>query len=328
MLNMPTDYSLLSPDLMLDAIESVGIRVDSGLLELNSYENRVFQFLDEARSRFVVKFYRPGRWSDAQIQEEHDFAQQLIEHDIETVAPLRFDGESLLSYQGYRFAIFPSVGGRAFEVDNLDALEQVGRTLGRLHQVGSARSFVSRPTLSIEEFVEQPKAILQQSLFVPGHLETPFYAAYDRVEQSIKSLYKPDGNTIRLHGDLHAGNILWRDSVILVDFDDCRQGPAVQDLWMMLSGDRNEQLLQLETLLEGYQEFMSFDPAQLALIEALRAMRMTNYMGWIAKRWNDPAFTRHFAWFTDDSYWQQQITALNEQVENMQQSPLSLIPNY
>ncbi len=328
MLKIPTDYSLLSPDFMLDAIESVGIRVDSGLLELNSYENRVFQFLDEARTRFVVKFYRPARWSDAQIQEEHDFAQQLIEHDIETVAPLRFNGESLLNYQGYRFAIFPSVGGRAFEVDNLDALEQVGRTLGRLHQIGSARPFVSRPVLSIAEFVEQPKAILQQSQFVPGHLETSFYAAYDRVEQSIKSLYKPDENTIRLHGDLHAGNILWRDSVFLVDFDDCRQGPAVQDLWMMLSGDRNEQLLQLDTLLEGYQEFMSFDPAQLALIEALRAMRMTNYMGWIAKRWNDPAFTRHFAWFTDDSYWQQQITALNEQVENMQQSPLSLIPNY
>lgn len=328
MLKMPTDYSLLSPDFMLDAIESVGIRVDSGLLELNSYENRVFQFLDEARSRFVVKFYRPLRWSDAQIQEELDFAQQLIDHDIETIAPLTFDGESLLTYQGYRFAIFPSVGGRAFEVDNLDALEQVGRTLGRLHQIGSARPFVSRPTLSIEEFVEQPKNILQGSQFVPMHLETSFYTAYEQVEQSIKSLYKPGGNTIRLHGDLHAGNILWRDSVILVDFDDCRQGPAVQDLWMMLSGDRNEQLLQLETLLEGYQEFMSFDPAQLALIEALRAMRMTNYMGWIAKRWDDPAFTRHFAWFTDDSYWQQQITALNEQVDNMQQSPLSLIPNY
>ncbi|MFT5879684.1 MAG: Ser/Thr protein kinase RdoA (MazF antagonist) [Moritella sp.] len=325
----PLDYSLLSPDLMLDAIESVGIRVDSGLLELNSYENRVFQFQDEGRQRWVIKFYRPGRWTDAQIQEEHDFSLLLLDEDIDVVAPLRFDGCSLLYYQGYRFAIFPSVGGRPLEVDNLTALESVGCTLGRVHQIAGRQAFQHRPRLSIAEFVQAPKQILQQSQFVPRRLETSFYAAYELLESSIKAQYDDQNHTsIRLHGDLHAGNILWRDKVTLLDFDDCRQGPAVQDLWMMLHGDRNEQLMQLETMLEGYEEFCTFDPRQLALIEPLRAIRMTNYMGWIAKRWNDPAFRRHFAWFTDESYWQQQVVALQEQVDNMQKRPLSLIPNY
>jgi len=329
MTDLPVDYSLLSPDFMLDAIESIGIRVDSGLLELNSYENRVFQFLDEDRQRFVVKFYRPVRWSDEQIQEEHDFTLQLQSADIDVVAPLQFDGYSLFIYLGYRFAIFPSAGGRSIEVDNLDALESVGRNLGRMHQLASKKSFLYRPTLSIAEFVQTPKLILQQNNFVPKHLETPFFNVYDVLAKEITLQYKPDDKQlIRLHGDLHAGNILWRDKVTLLDFDDCRQGPAVQDIWMMLHGERHEQLLQLEVMLEGYEEFCSFDPKQLKLIEPLRAMRMMNYMGWIAKRWNDPAFSRHFSWFTDELYWQQQVIFLNEQIDNMQKSPLSLIPNY
>ncbi|KXO06810.1 YihE protein, a ser/thr kinase implicated in LPS synthesis and Cpx signaling [Moritella sp. JT01] len=329
MTDLPVDYSLLSPDFMLDAIESIGIRVDSGLLELNSYENRVFQFLDEDRKRFVVKFYRPVRWSDEQIQEEHDFSLQLKSADIDVVAPLQFDGCSLFIYQGYRFAIFPSAGGRPIEVDNLDALESVGRNLGRVHQLASKQPFLYRPTLSIAEFVQTPKLILQQSNFVPKQLETSFFDVYDTLEKEITLQYKPDDNQlIRLHGDLHAGNILWRDKVTLLDFDDCRQGPAVQDIWMMLHGERHEQLLQLEVMLEGYEEFCSFDPKQLKLIEPLRAMRMMNYMGWIAKRWGDPAFSRHFSWFTDEDYWQQQVRFLHEQIDNMQKPPLSLIPNY
>jgi len=327
--DLPVDYSLLSPDFMLDAIESIGIRVDSGLLELNSYENRVFQFLDEARQRFVVKFYRPARWSDEQIQEEHDFSLQLKSADIDVVAPLQFDGRSLFVYQGYRLAIFPSAGGRPIEVDNLDALESVGRNLGRVHQLASQQSFLHRPTLSIAEFVQAPKLILQQHHFVPGQLETAFFNVYDALAKEIELQYKPDNKQlIRLHGDLHAGNILWRDKVTLLDFDDCRQGPAVQDLWMMLHGERHEQLLQLEVMLEGYEEFCSFDAKQLGLIEPLRAMRMMNYMGWIAKRWQDPAFSRHFAWFTDEQFWQQQVNVLQEQIDNMQKLPLSLIPNY
>ena len=329
MTNLPVDYSLLSPDFMLDAIESIGIRVDSGLLELNSYENRVFQFLDEDRQRFVVKFYRPVRWSDEQIQEEHDFSLQLKSADIDVVAPLQFDGRSLFIYQGYRLAIFPSVGGRPIEVDNLDALESVGRNLGRVHQLASQQSFLYRPTLSIAEFVQAPKQILQQNSFIPKRLETAFFDVYDALEKEITLQYKPDDTQlIRLHGDLHAGNILWRDKVTLLDFDDCRQGPAVQDLWMMLHGERHEQLLQLEVMLEGYEEFCSFDAKQLQLIEPLRGMRMMNYMGWIAKRWDDPAFKRHFAWFTDEQYWQQQVKFLHEQIDNIQKPPLSLIPNY
>ncbi|PKH05884.1 serine/threonine protein kinase [Moritella sp. Urea-trap-13] len=330
MTDLPTDYSLLSPDFMLDAIESIGIRVDSGLLELNSYENRVFQFLDEDRQRFVVKFYRPARWSDEQIQEEHDFSLQLKLAEIDVVAPLQFDGRSLFIYQGYRLAIFPSVGGRPIEVDNLDALESVGRNLGRVHQLASQQSFVHRPTLSIAEFVQAPKLILQQHNFVPAHLETSFFNVYDALAKEISLQYKPDDKQlIRLHGDLHAGNILWRDNkVTLLDFDDCRQGPAVQDLWMMLHGERHEQLLQLEVMLEGYEEFCSFDAKQLRLIEPLRGMRMMNYMGWIAKRWHDPAFNRHFSWFTDEQFWQQQVGFLQEQIDNMQKPPLSLIPNY
>ena len=329
MTDQPVDYSLLSPDFMLDAIESIGIHVDSGLLELNSYENRVFQFLDENRQRFVVKFYRPARWSDEQIQEEHDFSLQLKSADIDVVAPLQFDGCSLFIYQGYRFAIFPSAGGRPIEVDNLDALESVGRNLGRVHQLASQQSFLHRPTVSVVEFVQTPKQILQQNNFVPVHLETSFFDVYDLLSKEIALQYKPDDKQlIRLHGDLHAGNILWRDKVTLLDFDDCRQGPAVQDVWMMLHGERHEQLLQLEVMLEGYEEFCSFDTKQLTLIEPLRAMRMMHYMGWIAKRWQDPAFSRHFAWFTDEQYWQQQVTVLQEQIDNMQKSPLSLIPNY
>lgn len=325
---IPKDYSLLSPDLMLDAIESIGLRVDSGLLELNSYENRVFQFMDEERQRYVVKFYRPERWTDNQIQEEHNFSLALFNADIDVVAPLQFDGKSLFSYQGYRFSLYPSVGGRAFEVDNLDALESVGRTLGRIHNIAKVESFEHRPTISIAEFVDTPKQILQSSSFVPMHLERNFYDIYTELALCIKEQYKDNHNQIRLHGDLHIGNILWRDSAMLVDFDDCRQGPAVQDLWMMLHGERHEQCMQLEIMLEAYEEFSHFDSNQLKLIEPLRAMRMMNYMGWIARRWHDPAFQRHFTWFNEEHYWQQQITVLTEQLNNMNQAPLSLVPQY
>ena len=323
------DYRDLSPELMLDAIESVGIRVDSGLLELNSYENRVFQFQDEDRQRMVVKFYRPGRWQDVQILEEHDFTLQLRDADIDVVAPLQFSGESLCHFRGHRFAIFPSVGGRPIEVDDLSALERLGRTLGRVHQIAAKQAFQHRPMLSTRDFVDAPRQILQASQFVPYHLEDAFYNAYDQLALCIQDQYQPTAaNLIRLHGDLHAGNILCRDNIMLLDFDDCRQGPAIQDLWMMLHGERHEQALQLEVMLENYEEFYSFDTRQLALIEPLRGMRMMNYMGWIAKRWDDPAFQRHFGWFTDTQYWQQQIIALQEQVDNIQRPPLSLVPNY
>lgn len=320
------DFSELSPDLLLDAIESVGIVVESGLLPLNSYENRVYQFHDQQRQKYVVKFYRPERWSKVQIQEEHDFALELVEHELPIVAPLVINGTSLLEYQGYLFALFPCRGGRIFEVDNLDQLEWMGRFVGRIHAIAAKKPFVARPTFSSQESLIDATNIIQQSGFVPSHLSKAFFTILQQVVSEAKSQYQPQADQIiRLHGDCHAGNILWTDAgPHFVDLDDCRAGPAIQDLWMMLSGDRQQQLLQLDTLLEGYQEFYSFEAKQLALIESLRTMRVVNYIAWLCKRWQDPAFPHNFPWFNTEKYWEQQILMLKEQLSALQQPALSL----
>jgi Ser/Thr protein kinase RdoA (MazF antagonist) len=318
------DFQQLHPDTILDAIESTDIRVDSGLLPLNSYENRVYQFLDEDRRRYVVKFYRPERWSELQILEEHALAFELAAQEIPVVAPLKFDNQSLLNYHGWLFAIFPSVGGRQFEVDNLDHLEWVGRFIGRIHAATKNSLFEHRPSISYHEFVEQPLALLQKSQFVPMSLETAFFTIFEQLADAIKPLYHSDSN-MRLHGDCHPGNILWNDGPQFVDLDDARNGPAIQDIWMMLSGDRNQQLLQLDILVEGYEEFHSFDHSQLKLIEPLRGMRMLHYMAWLAKRWQDPAFQRTFAWFAEEKYWENQILAMKEQYAALDEEPIKLI---
>lgn len=318
-------FANLSPDLILDAIESTDIRVESGLLALNSYENRVYQFLGEDHQRYVVKFYRPQRWTDAQLLEEHHFALELQQHDIPLVAPLLFEQQSLLSYQGYHFAIYPSVGGRQFEVDNLDQLEWMGRFIGRIHQVASSQSFEHRPVMNIDAYLHQPRKIIEKSGLVPSHLHLAFFTILDQLIQLTIKLYQPN-SSIRLHGDCHPGNILWRDGPTFVDLDDCRTGPAIQDLWMMLSGDRQQQLLQMDTLVCAYEEFADFDHQQLALIEPLRAMRVVHYMGWLTLRWEDPAFPRNFPWFATDKYWEQQILILKEQFADLQQPPIQLLP--
>lgn len=318
-------FANLTPDLILDAIESTGIRVDSGLLALNSYENRVYQFKDEDSRRLVVKFYRPARWSEAQIQEEHDFARELQEQEIPVVAPLRFDGKSLHQYQQYRFALFPSVGGRQFEVDNLDQLEWMGRFIGRIHAVAKSRPFAHRPALSSHEFLHESRQTLWDNPLVPEGLQKAFFTVLDQVIAKADAQYRPQ-HLIRLHGDCHPGNILWRDGPSFVDLDDCRMGPAVQDIWMMLSGDRQQRLLQLDTLLLAYEEFCDFDSKQLKLIEPLRAMRMVHYMAWLSRRWQDPAFPLAFPWFGTEKYWEQQILSLKEQLSALQEPPLSLMP--
>ena len=316
----------LTPDLILDAIETIGIYPESGLLALNSYENRVYQFKAEDGLRYVVKFYRPERWSKAQIQEEHNFAFELADAEVPVVAPVLHNGQSLFEYQGYVFVVFPSVGGRLFEVDNLDQLDVMGRLIGRMHQVAKTKPFTYRPTISCEEYLHTAKVHLQKSNLVPMGLSTAFYTILDLVIEQTQKQYQ-DTNSIRLHGDCHAGNILWAgDALMFVDLDDSRQGPAIQDLWMMLSGDRPTQLLQLDTLVGAYEEFCDFDHAQLKLIEPLRAMRIIHYMGWVAKRWSDPAFVRNFSWFADDKYWEQQILALKEQLAALQEAPLKLLP--
>ena len=317
------DFSGLSPDLILDAIETTSIRVESGLLALNSYENRVYQFIGDENRRYVVKFYRPQRWNRKQLLEEHAFALELQSHDIPLIAPLAFDDQTLLESQGFNFAIYPSVGGREFEVDNLDQLEWMGRFIGRIHQVSSSGVFAHRPELDIQSHLIEPQQMLKQSDLIPSHLHLPFFTILDQVIELTQNSYSPTAS-IRLHGDCHPGNILWRDGPSFVDLDDCRMGPAVQDLWMMLSGDRTQCLLQLDVMLEAYQEFCDFDKAELKLIEPLRAMRMIHYMAWLCRRWQDPAFPLAFPWFAEDKYWENQILALKEQFSALQEPALTL----
>lgn len=321
------DFTSLTPDLILDGLESVGFVVDSGLLPLNSYENRVYQFHDEDKQKFVTKFYRPQRWSEAQIREEHTFTIELATEELPVVAPIQIDGESLFTYKGYHFAVFPCRGGRIFEVDNLDQLEWMGRFIGRIHSVGATKPFEHRYAINTDEMLYQAHETIKSSGFVPTSLELPFFTILDQVIDVAAPQYKPD-KEIRLHGDCHAGNILWRDEQgpHFVDFDDCRKGPAIQDLWMMLSGERQQQLLQLDTILMGYEEFFTFEPSELILIESLRTMRVVNYMAWLCKRWQDPAFPHNFPWFNTEKYWESQILMLKEQYSGLAQPPLSLLP--
>ena len=316
-------FANLNPDVILDALESIDIQVATGLLALNSYENRVYQFADD-HQRYVVKFYRAGRWTDAQIQEEHDFALELASNEIPLVAPCVINGNTLHHYQDTRFALFPSVGGRQFEVDNLDQLEWMGRFIGRMHRVAQSSPFVYRAPLNASTHLQTPLIQLQHSQLVPSHLQTAFFALLNPVIEATTELYQPKNELIRLHGDCHPGNILWRDGPSFVDLDDCRMGPAVQDLWMMLSGDKHQQFIQLDTLIEAYDEFHTFAPEQTQLIEPLRAMRMVHYMAWLSERWQDPAFPQAFPWFAEDKYWEGQILALKEQMSALQEAPIRL----
>ena len=326
-------FADLTPDFILNAIESTGLYPTSGLLPLNSYENRVYQFRADDDCRYVVKFYRPNRWSDAQIHEEHAFTYALHEAEIPVVCPLRLPAINSLSselvslqhYQGYRFALFPSIGGRALEPEQLEQLEDLGRHLGRLHMVGKATAFQHRLPLIDMHVLQQHQQRLLACSLLPSSLQEAFAAILNAVVGRLKEVPWHEYSNIRLHGDCHIGNLLWRpEGLTLVDFDDCRQGPAIQDLWMMLSGDRAQQQLQLETLLEGYEEFADFNRAELRLIEPLRAWRIIQYMAWLAERWVDPAFERSFSWFAEPRYWEQQILALKEQLAAFAEEPLRL----
>ncbi|MDW6002310.1 serine/threonine protein kinase [Vibrio mangrovi] len=321
-------FDALTPDLMWYALESVGIRAESGFLPLNSYENRVYQFTDESRQRYVVKFYRPERWTTEQIEEEHQFALELAESEVPVSAPVILAGTTLHHYQGYRFALFLSEGGRQFEIDNFEQLEWVGRFMGRIHQIGARKPFTYRPTISLDEYLYQPQKLLENSAFIPSHIEQAFFSDLSLLIRSIERNWSEQTHVIRLHGDCHPGNILWRDGPIFVDLDDARNGPAIQDLWMLLNGDRADRLAQLDTVLEGYQEFCDFNPSELKLIEPLRGLRMVHYMAWLAKRWQDPAFPVAFPWFNDPKYWEGQVLALKEQISALEEAPLSFVPQW
>lgn len=327
------DYSTLQPDLILDALTEHGLDVSSGLLALNSYENRVYQFSayqagEDRPQKFVAKFYRPQRWTQQQLMEEHQFAAELVAADVPVVAPLPIKGETLLQYGGYDFALFPSRGGRALEIDNDEHLAMLGRFLGRLHQAGAAKPFLHRPLFSIDSHLIQSRQQLAELQLIPEYIRPAFFSVLDQVIALSSDQYQPL-KQIRLHGDCHAGNLFYAgQGPFFVDLDDCRTGPAIQDLWMMLSGDRRQQRDTLELMLEEYEQYCEFEPAELRLIEPLRAMRMIHYMAWLARRWQDPAFPMNFPWFGTDKYWEQQVLALKEQLFLLQQPPLSLVPDY
>ncbi|MFW0768131.1 serine/threonine protein kinase [Trabulsiella odontotermitis] len=321
-------FQTLHPDTIMDALFEQGIRVDSGLTPLNSYENRVYQFQDEDRHRYVVKFYRPERWSAEQILEEHQFALELQQDDVPVAAPLIFNHQSLLTHEGFYYAIFPSLGGRQFESDNLDQMEWVGRYLGRIHQTGRKKRFAARPDIGVKEYLIEPRQIFETAPLIPRGLKAAFLAATDSLIDAVMAQWHGRFTTLRLHGDCHAGNILWHDGPLFVDLDDARNGPAVQDLWMLLNGDRAEQRMQLEMIIEAYEEFNAFNTDEIALIEPLRAMRMVYYLAWLIRRWDDPAFPRNFPWLTGEDFWRKQTATFIEQVKVLQEPPLQLTPMY
>ncbi len=319
-------FHQLQPDLLLDALESYQIRLESGLMALNSYENRVYQFKADDMQRYVVKFSRPERWTAEQIGEEHQFCRDLQQAELDIIAPLQFDGQSLLQYQHYYFAVFPSKGGRPFSAEQDEHWEQLGTLLGQLHQVGAATTFQHRPILQVHTEIQQAIPLLLQCPLLPAALRPQYQRVLEQLLHTIQQLPAVKWRSRRIHGDCHAGNILTDQQLFLLDFDDCLQGPAVQDFWMLLSGDEMEQRIQLEILTEQYQNFTDFNQSELALIEPLRCRRMVLYMVWLAKRWADPAFPLHFPWFAHEDYWQQQLQQLQQQNLRLQQPTLRLYP--
>jgi len=315
-----TPYHNLHPDLILAAIESAGFRCTGSLLALNSYENRVYQVGIEEASPLIVKFYRPNRWSDEAILEEHAFSKALVELEIPVVAPLSGSEKesTLYHFEGFRFALFPSFGGRALELDNFDQLEWMGRFIGRLHSVGAATPYQHRPQLNVETHGYKPYQSLIEMDFIPFYLKTRYIETVEIALEKITNIYRDIGplNYIRVHGDCHVGNILWRDQgPHIVDLDDSEMAPAIQDIWMLLSGDFQQMQLQLHYILEGYDEFFDFDRRELRLIEPLRTLRMIQYSAWLASRWEDPAFPRHFSWFNTPHYWEEQVHHLQLQID-------------
>ena len=324
---MPHPFEQLTPDFILDAVESCGYLPDGRLLALNSYENRVYQLGVEDDDPVVAKFYRPGRWSNEQIAEEHQFSSALLAHDLPIVGPLDLgQGKTLGEYKGFRFSLFPRKGGRTPDIDDLDNLFVLGRLLGRMHAVGAIQQFQHRPTLDIESFGHQATHEIL-SRWIPADLTEPYETLCADILKLLDQVFSNTGevNYIRVHGDCHSGNILWRDdSPHFVDLDDARNAPAVQDVWMLLSGDRARQTAQLSEILEAYEEFRSFDLRELNLVEALRTLRLMNYNAWLASRWDDPAFPNAFPWFNTPRYWEQHILDLREQFAALQEPPLTV----
>ncbi len=322
------EFYQLGPEEVLKAVESAGFICSAELLALNSYENRVYMVGLESGGQLIAKFYRPERWSDAAILEEHMFTQELAELDITAVPPMRVDGETLFHHCGHRFSLYPLKAGRAPDLESQEQLEQLGRYIGRIHALGAVRSFEHRPTLDVGSFGDDSYEFLIEHGFIPLELE----AAYEKVSEDLLdgvedyfNAIKP--SVIRLHGDGHQGNILWdihsgSGTPYIIDFDDARMGPAIQDLWMFLSGDRANMSASLDTLLTAYNQFYDFNSRELVLIEPLRALRIMHHAAWLARRCDDPAFKHAFPWFNTQQYWEKHILALKEQIAAIQEPPL------
>ena len=326
--NSPTPYAELTPDAVLNAVDSIGLLTDGRQLALNSYENRVFQVGLEDGSFVVVKFYRPQRWSDAQIVEEHSFLAELAEHEIPAVPALAVDGKTLHQFGDFRFAVFPRAGGRAPNMDDPSVREWLGRFLGRIHAVGRVKPYTDRPALDIATFGIEPRRFLIDGDWLPPELKNVYAGVSQQALDVIAVQYDRGAyHSLRLHGDCHEGNVLWTDSVNnvgphFVDFDDSRMGPAVQDFWMLLGAGRAEQTERLADLLDGYEDFAEFDRRELGLIEPLRTLRLMHYSAWIARRWDDPAFPAAFPWFNTSRYWEERVLELREQIAAMQDEAL------
>ncbi len=322
-----TPYADLDPHVILDAVEAAGFACSGGLFALNSFENRVYQIGIEDSAPVIAKFYRPERWSDLAILEEHQFSLELSALEIPVVAPLQApDGKTLHHHRGFHFAVFPRQGGRTMELDNLDHLEWMGRFIGRLHAVSACKPFQHRLTLDVNTYGEKPFRFLLENQFFPPAMQAEFVSVIERLLQKVAAKFADAGriNHIRLHGDCHVGNVLWNDTgPRIVDLDDCLMGPAVQDIWMLISGNTPAQVnLQLDTILEGYQDFYDFNYSELRLIEALRTLRMIHYCGWLAKRWDDPAFPLNFPWFNTLDYWRVLLSDLLEQEMLLDTAPI------
>jgi len=321
----PHPFARLDPQTVLEAVESVGLCGDGRLLALNSYENRVYQVGLEEGGPVVVKFYRPERWSDAAILEEHAFVAELAEHEIPVVPATLIDGRTLHSFAGFRFSVFPRRGGRAPELGDPATLEWIGRFIGRIHAVGAARPYTERPALDLQTFGREPYDWLRRHGDIPPELAGTWASVVEQALDGVARCYERAGELpeLRLHGDCHGGNVLWTPGgPHFVDFDDSRMGPAVQDLWMLLSGERQEMVGQMADVLAGYEDFCEFHPRQLYLVEALRTLRLIHYSCWLAMRWDDPAFPAAFPWFNTQRYWQDRILELREQVALMDEPPL------
>ena len=331
-------YESLTPDVVLDALASIGLHGDGRLMALSSYENRVYQIHLEASvgkagaagDVVVAKFYRPERWSNEQILEEHSFASELMAAEVPLVGALERHNRTLHHYNGFAFSVSPSRGGRRPELENFDVLEWIGRFLARIHTVGSAQTFAHRPALDLQTFGYASRKVLLAGNYLPLDMESRWLKAFEEAMQTATAVFESvsDIRNIRLHGDCHPGNILWTPEGLpgagphFVDLDDARTGPAVQDLWMLLSGDRAQCTQQIGALVDGYEEFRAFDRRELALIEPLRTLRLVHYSAWLAQRWHDPIFPINFPWFGSSDYWKGQVDMLEEQTEAMQAAPL------